>query len=504
MVIDKRIADIVKNFKTNLKTTLLKKTFDPNSADECGLLKTLPEWCVAFKNGVYDFKENRFLFKYDILRVEGITSRIYQYDPDYAILWYMNFDFTPMDGISIMDIEFEDFIEVLKEFENSHRKLDPDDKAKNLCFELVWNMSHDMQDEFSMDKCRHLCEILGYIVDPIFVQKFVMIIGAGRNGKNSLFDGCFTNKIIPMPTQNSLASIEENRFITGALENRYQNIFLETDEKSASMQSSQNIKQLTGSQFQTIIHKGVDGYPGLINCKFLFSANEQEKIKFGDISTGFRRRINMYEVFYQYDQDLKFMKKNPDYYNTTYSQDLHEISNNLLNSTTFVYLAMYGIKSATKGFRKSFEFTKNDWNDTYSDIAFDLKDKIRAISVDKLMGYMTKNKKEVKSMFVNTDILNPVAWQDSKELNDFGFSGVNAIMNLLKSDEYRNDYFVDHDVFLNLKNLKDIIGENVMSQAIFISNLKRLFANAQIIKTANGKQFVRINLSGNSMRIASK
>ena len=500
--VDKRIADIIKSFKANLKTTLLRKSFNVNDADECGILKNLPMYCVAFKNGVFNFKDNKFLFKYDILKVDGITNRIYQYDPDYAIMWYLNYNFVPMDGIDIMELPLEDFVDVLKENEELHRKDDPESKSKNLCFELMWNMSHDMFDMYNPYKFKHLCEILGYLMDPQFVQKFVMLIGAGRNGKNSLFDGCFTNKVVPMPTQNSLVAIEEDKFITGTLEGKFHNIFLETDERSASTTSSAMLKQLTGSQLQTIESKGKDKHSGYINCKFIFSANEQEKVKFGDVSIGFRRRINMFEVYYQYDQDLKFMKKNPDYYNTTYSQDLHEISDNLLNTITFVYLAMYGIKSATKDFKKSFEFSRDDYNMTYSDINTDIKEKVRDITADKLAKWVKESKKtRIKNAFL--DGTGKEFWQNSKELKDFGLvGGFDSVYKALKDDETRNDYFADHEIYIGLEHLKDLIEEPAMSATKFTSTFKKLFANAMMIKTADGKQYVKVTFIGVNLKVA--
>ena len=59
-----------------------------------------------------------------------------------------------------------------------------------------------------------------------------MLIGSGQNGKNSLFDGCFSNRVIPRPAANDLDAIEGDRFITGALENKAHNIFLETSAKT--------------------------------------------------------------------------------------------------------------------------------------------------------------------------------------------------------------------------------------------------------------------------------
>ena len=506
--IEKRIQEIIKSFKVNLKTSLLRKSFDMNDSDECGIIKQIPEWCVAFKNGVYDFKNNKFLFKYDIITVNEINNRVYQYDPEYTILWYMNFNFEPLSEINIMDIELEDYLDVLHTLEEIHKDEPQESIAKNLCFELVWNMSHDQMDQFDKEKFQHLCEVLGYLVDPTFVQKFVMFIGAGRNGKNSLIDGCFTNKVIPMPTQNSMATIEEDKFITGTLENKYHNIYLETDEKGVSLASSTQLKQLTGSMYQTIEAKGESRRSGILNCKHLFSANEQEKLKFGDISDGFRRRINMFELFYQYDPELKFMKRNPDYYNTTYSSDLHEMSNNLLNSTTFIYLAMFGIKLATKGFTKTFEFSKNDWKDEYSDIDTELKGKFKALSTDKVIKWIDDLKQArgqtLKSMFLDTNLPIPSYLVSSKVLEDFGFSGSAGLWKMLKDEEMRNDFFTDNAAYMSVKCIKGILGEKIMADKTFAANFKKLFSNAHYIKHNNGDQYVKVKFEGQKIKLINK
>lgn len=73
--IDERIDRIVKSFTANLKTTLKKVSFDPNT--DSVYIKTLPDYCVAFRNGVYNFKDDKWLFKYDIIKLERLANTIY-------------------------------------------------------------------------------------------------------------------------------------------------------------------------------------------------------------------------------------------------------------------------------------------------------------------------------------------------------------------------------------------------------------------------------------------
>ena len=360
--VDERINRIISSFIANLKTSLKKVSFDKD--DEVSVnIKFLPDYCIAFKNGVYDFKNDKWFFKYDIIKLERLNNIIYLYDTQWIIMWYFNYNFEPLP-ISIEDTSFEEFMETIKELTKTN---------KNYCFELLYNMSHNKDDKFEMNRFKHLCQILGYCCLQSFSQHFVLMIGNGQNGKNSLFDGCFTHKVLPLPVANSLKDIETNNFISGSLENKSHNLFLETNDET--MQQSTILKSLTGSMYQTIERKGVDRYSTIINCKFIFAGNDKDKIKFSDTSVGFRRRVNLLNIYYQWDKRGEYLK-NGDYYDTKFSEDLREIKNDLINTTTFIYFAMYGIKLGTNDFNNTFDFTENEWDSRFEDIDLDLKNKI--------------------------------------------------------------------------------------------------------------------------------
>lgn len=512
--IDDRIREIVKNFTTNLASTLKRVSFDKD--DDCDIVERIPDYCAAFKNGVYDFKNDTWLFKYDIEEIPELSNRIYRYDEKYVIQWYLNFDFEPI-GINIMETPLENFYEVMSEVEEPYRwtgNNTPEYREKNICFELMCNMSHDVNNEFSMEKFRHLCEVIGYVMNVSFVQAFVMLIGSGRNGKNSLFDGCFTSRVIPMPTQNSMLTIETDRFIGGTLENKFHNIYLETDEKSVSLSSSATLKQLTGSEYQTAEHKGSERISTLINCKYVFSANEQEKIKFGDISDGFNRRINMFEVFYQFIPNVEKLKKRSEtYYYTPFKQDLSDVRCNLNNYIIFVYLAMYGIKSATNNFTRGFEFHRTDWNNSYSDIDLDLRDKVNAITLSKITKYMKSTKviwTNCQKLFYDSGVKNengkPVQLFKSKTLEEFGhLNSYDSMYKMLSDPESASEYFAEYDVYMSLTELQNLTGDVATSSQSYNSNFKKLFPDANIMRLGSGsKSYVLVNFDGDKLRIRRK
>ena len=370
-----RIAKIVGTFTRNLKSSLFAVTFNKENAAASGgklrLVHNLPDGCMAFRNGVYDFRNDKWLFKYDITQLlSGL--KLIEYDLEYIVRYYINIEFEPIP-FNLNRIGTHEFIDTLKLLNKSSR---------NLCFELVYNMSFNEDDVFSQEKFEHLCEILGYTCLNSFSQYFVILFGSGQNGKNSLFDGCFSSSVIPRPVSNDLQSIEEDNFITGSLEGACHNIFLEAEAKT--YRCSKNLKQLTGSDMQTIEHKGVGKYPGIINCKFIFAGNEREDIKFTDTSNGFIRRVNVITIPYTYDRDKTFLTRGA-YYDTTFSDDLHELKEDKTCIELFVYLAMYGTKLATANYTHSFRFTHNEWSTDYSDIDDALKSKLESISLTQML-----------------------------------------------------------------------------------------------------------------------
>lgn len=466
--IDDRIDKIVRSFTANLKTTLKRVSFDPNT--DAVYIRTLPDYCVAFRNGVYNFKDDKWLFKYDIIKLERLSNTIYLYDNSYAIMWYLDYDFESL-GVKIETFSLEKFIRFMKDITSVP-------ESRNYCFELLYNISHNSLNQFDMKKFTHLCEILGYSVLQSFAQYFVMLIGSGQNGKNSLFDGCFTNRLVPKPASNDLDAIENDRFITGSLENKSHNIFLETSAKTYT--ESKMLKALTGSMYQTIEQKGVNKYSSVINCKYIWAGNDQENIKFSDDTTGFRRRVNMMEIFYQWDSRKKFLSTG-DYYDTTFSDSLDELKNDIMNTTAYVYFAMYGIMIGTKNWTKNFQFTENDWNATYFDVDFSVKDAIKRLTLRKILDYISKNsEKDCSDIFYGTDKKKLYL---SNSMNILGYNSFKDMTSMLNDPEKAAHFFADNDIYISVKHLQKLIG-NHDTLIGFSKTIRKLF---------NLKTFERLN-----------
>lgn len=483
--IDDRIDKIVRSFTANLKTTLKRVSFDPNT--DAVYIKTLPDYCVAFRNGVYNFKDDKWLFKYDIIKLERLSNTIYLYDNSYAIMWYLDYDFESL-GVKIETFSLEKFIRFMKDITSVP-------ESRNYCFELLYNISHNSLNQFDMKKFTHLCEILGYSVLQSFAQYFVMLIGSGQNGKNSLFDGCFTNRLVPKPASNDLDAIENDRFITGSLENKSHNIFLETSAKTYT--ESKMLKALTGSMYQTIEQKGVNKYSSVINCKYIWAGNDQENIKFSDDTTGFRRRVNMMEIFYQWDSRKKFLSTG-DYYDTTFSDSLDELKNDIMNTTAYVYFAMYGIMIGTKNWTKNFQFTENDWNATYFDVDFTIKESIKRITLRKILDYISKNsEKDCSDIFFGID---KKKLYSSNSMNILGYCTFKEMLAMLSDSEKAAHFFADNDIYISIKHLQKLIN-NHDSLITFSKNIRKLF-NLKTFERLNGNQaYVRCTFISERLKI---
>lgn len=493
--IDERINEIVRSFVANLKTTLIKVSLNKW---ESNYLQLIPNYCVAFTNGVYNFKDNNWLFKYDIHKIDSLNNKIYLYDDKYIILWYFTFNFQPItiDGIElgVYDLSLEDFVKAMKQ----------QTKVKqNSCFELVYNMAHDELHKFSFNKFLHLCEIFGFNLMPSFVEKFVFFVGSGGNGKNSLFDGCFTSHIMPMPAALSLREVENNDFASGSLENKSHNINLDiktSTSKQTEVLETDNLKNITGSMYQNIHKKGIQAYSGFLNVKFNFSINDQDSIRFVDTTDGFRRRVNMIDIFYHWDSSKLFLKKG-DYYDTSFSDDYHELKDDISNSMMFIYLGMYGLISATKNFTSKFEFTVNDWNIAYSDIDFDLKEKIDRLTFDDFVRYIKSSDAAYEAFKIGLYDMDKKALYRSYTLKEIGCQTTYADMiEMLNDDEKRTAYFANYDVYLSVKLLQSICKDTSASKT-FTSTLKKLYNIKNAIPIYNNQTYIKISFKRNRLRI---
>lgn len=512
--IDKQIDKIIDNFCKHIYNNICYMTINCDDKMRGSLRRdTIPMSAVAFANGVYDFKENKWLLKYDRITIPTIRNALILYQK-YIIMWHFNYDFEPYD-FSIEDVSFEDFISIM-------RGIEPD--KSNLAWQLFFNMTHDSGHKPSLRRQQHFAEILGYTIATPFIQSFVILVGQGHNGKNSIFDGAFTNFVIPTPVQESLENIENDKFIGGTLKGSCQNISLET--KPGVYKSSDQLKKLTGSQEFTIEEKGKTKTTIPMNCKFIFSANNQNNLKFSDRTHGFERRCNLFEIYYQWDKNHEYLKASKDYYKTEFF--VNDISNDWNNNRLFVYLGMYGIKYATKNFTKEFNFTFNEWSEAYSDKDAEIEDFFKdELTATELFDYwndfrlnvsnsvhqnafMIENsdtKMGASKLHVSPEVQNTYNFTTWEELAaEFKvcetLTGYDSDGNEIHAVEVKGITFLrDHDIYVSLEYLRALmkikhpysIKDNALT---FNDSFRKALGIARTPNLALNKAYVRVRLKG--------
>lgn len=470
--VDKIIEKIVSDFVKNLKTTLIKINFEWEGSSNNMTIRDIPINCVAFRNGVYDFKNNQWLFEIYDFPLQTIENHFYKYNANYIILWYIDIHFKPWN-IDINNLNQKEVIEYFT-------KTKPTLAAK-----LIYNMSFNEDNKFLLTKFEHLCQILGYTISSQFIQNFIIFIGAGSNGKNSLFDGCLSSHLVPKPASISLDDIEDDKFVTGSLNNRYHNFYLEADGKV--YHKSKVLKQLTGSTQQSIERKGETVRTGYLNVKHIFSANEKNKIKFGDDSIGFIRRINLYEVFYQWDSRNRYLTTG-NYFEVNFSPDLRELKNDINNTIAYIYLSMWGINKATQSYQKSFDFRYNDYSNKYEVVNDKLKSFLITITITDIIRMILEDQNGV------------LIYVDGNRI--YRHKNFNKFFNIKSEQDWKmcvnnlNDlieFLEDKDVYINMNILKEKYNRPDMTQTNFNSEVKK-FTKKEFKKLYNNQNYTNIKV----------
>lgn len=321
-------------------------------------LVTLPPWCIAFRDGVYDFKSNKWAYMYDVVSIPETHDKIVVMPEGHRhdfIEWWLDISFRPMFGVGfpLSSMSIPAFIEMMREACKTP-------EGESFVFELMWNMSHDQKKEFSVDKFRQLAEAMGYLVTPAFIEKFVVVCGAGSNGKNTLFEDMFAGKrLIPGKVSYNMVKLSKMQS-TFSLIGSHHNVSFESP--SIQLRDMSMLKEMTGSSLQRVNVYGkteeVD-----FSMKFLFCTNSQEDMKIPDTTDAVVRRIEVVELWWTYDEGLEYMHEGDKlWYDTTYSRGMLDEDRCI---SDFCTIAMMGCWSATDGFKKKFTFTKNDFSSSW-------------------------------------------------------------------------------------------------------------------------------------------
>lgn len=464
---DKQIQKIVQNFVQNLQTSIQRISFIQDS--QCEIKKMLPDNCIAFRNGVYDFKNNKWMFKYDIYQMDNQRNRIYQYDYDYIITWYINIDYEPK---RVPEQE-----EILTKYKQN----------PTTAFKLVYNMSFDSDNTFNKEKFNHICQILGYTLLQSFSDKFVCFVGNGSNGKTCLFDGILADRILPRPSTVDHSDIENNKYITNTLKNKHINLAL----SSSMLKDTKVLKQLTGSMYQSIDAPHKPTCDGVINCKYIFNTNTH--INYTDTSTGFTRRINTYRIYYKWDTENYYLDKG-EYYDVRISDSLQEMKTDE-NLLTYIELAIVGLKQATNNFARSFEFGYNDMDKIAQNTNVDLVATINNITLKQIANYINSNKGEWEK---NKDAILDSKGERVYLSKFYQTIGINTYPKLVNELYKNNSILNNQDYYIALWIIKNIAMPNVKS---FTKTMTNQIRNADVRMMKQHSRFIRVRIENNRLKV---
>lgn len=516
--IDDRIQAIIKSFNNNFEDSIIRVEIDvPEQSTRHQIIKRLPDYCLAFNDGVYNFKKMDWEFKYRIYYNKDefgqIKNSYLEYDGDSRtiITWYFNVSFGSglkefVEGIckslnkkNIFEFTIKEMYDLFKSIweitRDEHNKIIRSENVA-ITFGLMHNMAHDENYIFNMGKFVHLCEIMGYTIKQEFIQKFIYFIGGGRNGKDSLITGSLLS-FIPDDQQMSMSRDElEMRFAVSDLVNAHINSYLENSTDNKVIAEVKTLKKLTGGTKQTWESKGEPRTTGPINTRYIFSANNKEDLKFKDTSPGFIRRINMYEVYYTWDADGNYMLRgDKDWYNVQYGGDYKEIRTEEINLMVYIIFGLLGIYNLTNGFTtNSKDFSRNDWSAKYLEIDMDVKDKLNNIKLKDIIDVIKVPKYKTLLNYFSTDLTIEHKYLCSSRSNSIstkvksmGFEPSDTFLSdlITKEENYESmlKFFTNTDIAIPIEIIQLVVDDE-QKPAQFAKTLRSLHPSMHEIKNA--------------------
>ena len=189
------------------------------------------------------------------------------------------------------------------------------------------------------------------LIKTNFIQRSVMFIGSGSNGKSVLLE--YLNHIIGSKniTHIPIQDIAEGKFVIANLDGKRLNIF--ADVESTEMRKSGQLKTIIGGEPIEVQRKHKDPYTMIPTCKFIFSANKFPRMY--DQSDGSFRRF----LVIQFNRQFTGMNKD-----TTLGDRLAEATDETeLVFKTMVFLARQLYRRGEFRYTKSINAVRLLWNE---------------------------------------------------------------------------------------------------------------------------------------------
>ena len=206
------------------------------------------------------------------------------------------------------------------------------------------------------------------LIKTNFIQRSVMFIGSGSNGKSVLLE--YLNHLIGSKniTHIPIQDIAEGGFVIANLDGKILNIF--ADVESTEMRKSGQLKTVIGGEPIEVQRKHRDPYTMIPTCKFVFSANKFPRMY--DQSDGSFRRF----IVVQFNR--QFIGINKD---TSLGDKLvKNVEETELVFKTMVYLARQLHRRGDFRYTKSIQDVRLLWNELADPILQYVRERIDEVA----------------------------------------------------------------------------------------------------------------------------
>ena len=218
------------------------KSFDVLTPSLTGLIneiRTHLKSMKAFSENPFDNSNDKIPVKNGIIQIdyEKGTVRLLNHGPEHLFTYYINADFDEKIGK-------EPALKILQQWVS---KKDIDVLIQAPAQALYQKMHH------------------------VTLKKSYLFIGETDSAKSTFLDMIAAFIGEQFLAGASLHDLCNRDFITGALDGKLIDIYHELPTRA--LENVEQFKTLTGSIYNEIHHKGIDGYDGQIICTFMFSCN---------------------------------------------------------------------------------------------------------------------------------------------------------------------------------------------------------------------------------------
>ena len=134
----------------------------------------------------------------------------------------------------------------------------------------------------------------------------------------------------------------------------------------------------------------------------------------------------------------------------------------------------------------------------------DLKDKLDTTTIQDIIKYIkasSKHYEECKILFFDTDVKAKRLYE-SKSMKELGFFNYDDMIQMLANPDSYIPYFTDHDVYVSVRLLQQIVG-NFSTSTGFTQAVKKIYNVREFMPLYGNKPYVKCTFINNRLKILS-